>query len=368
MSRYKRTTLRRIAAGLGCASILALVWIAFGCGNDNAKTNERFAVRSDGGNRSGSPSARPTDPGSDTATQPAELEGPSAPASEMATEVSYEAAETAYNEQRYAEAVELFTRYSDRESENPWGFYMLGLSAWKAGENERAETAFVKALELDPRHVKSFVNLSRVLLDTGRPRDAMEKIDAALAIDPQSNAAYRLKGRASALLGQTDEAIAAYRRAIQIDERDAWSMNNLSLIYIEGGRFDEALPPLARAVELVCDEPIFFNNLGMALEGTGRYRAAEDAYNSAVALDDTYSKAAANLTRIDGVVEEPGVEPVTLETLAQRFIEEVATWKEAVAVGGTPDPTGAPVDATTAGQTDSVVVRGAGSPGTPPEK
>jgi len=368
MSRYKKTTLRKIAAGLGCAAIFALVWIAFGCGNDNAKTNERFAVRTDGVNRSGSPSARPTDPVSNTATHPAEVEGPPVSPSEPATEVSYDEAETAYNEKRYEEAVELFTRYSGRESDNPWGFYMLGLSAWKAGDSELAETAFGNALELDPRHVKSYINLSRVLLDTGRPQDAMEKIGAALAIDPRSNAAYRLKGRASGLLGQTDEAIAAYRMAIQIDDRDGWSMNNLALIYIERGRFDEALPPLARAVELGCNEPIFFNNLGMALEGTGRYRAAEDAYNSAVALDQSYSKAAANLARIDAVVEEPGVAPLTLETLSRRFIEDVARWKVAVAEGGAPDPAGSPVDAKTAAQADSVVVRGAGSPGTAPDE
>jgi TolA-binding protein len=52
-------------------------------------------------------------------------------------EVTYEMAESAFLEGRYEEAERLFTGYTDRRPENPWGYYMLGLSAWKAGELER---------------------------------------------------------------------------------------------------------------------------------------------------------------------------------------------------------------------------------------
>jgi Flp pilus assembly protein TadD len=355
MSRFKRSALRKLAAGVGCLAVLALVWIAFGCGRSDTKKNEHLAIRADGARGSGVQIA-----------QPAELEGPPLERPQTAREVSYEEAEAAYNDKRYEDAVELFSCYADQKGENPWGFYMLGLSAWKAGENERAEAAFARAIELDPRHVKSFINLSRVLLETGRPDEAMEKIDSALAIDPRSNTAYRLKGRASALLGDKDDAIAAYRKAIEIDDKDAWSMNNLALIYIQAGRFGDALPPLARAAEIETGEPIFFNNLGMSLEGTGRFRAAEDAYRSAVALDGSYGKAETNLARIDGVAEDPGVEPVTLEALALSFVEEIASWREALAAIEASDSVGARLDAESTAETDSVVVRGDGSPGTAP--
>lgn len=355
MSRFKRSALRKLAAGVGCLAILALVWIAFGCGRSDTKQDEHLAIRADGTRGSGA-----------QISQPAELEGPPLEEPQTAKEVSYEEAEAAYNAKRYEEAVGLFSCYTDQKGENPWGFYMLGLSAWKTGENERAEAAFARAIELDPRHVKSFINLSRVLLETGRPEEAMEKIDSALAIDPRSNTAYRLKGRASALLGEKDDAIAAYRKAIEIDDQDAWSMNNLALIHIEAGRFDDALPPLARAVEIESGEPVFFNNLGMALEGTGRFRAAEDAYRSAVALDSSHAKAETNLARIDGVAENPDVEPVTLEALALSFVDEIARWREAVAASEASDSVSTRLDAKSPAGTDSVVVRGDGSPETAP--
>jgi len=238
-------------------------------------------------------------------------------------EVTYEEAEAAYKEARYAEAVDLFTRYTERKASNPWGHYMLGLSAWKAGQLAPAEAAFRQALQLDALHAKSWINLSRVLLDDGRPEEALIALDEAFVIDPVSNVAFRLQGRAHHQLGQVEEAEASYREALQLDSQDAWAMNNLALLFIEQGRFEAALPVLALAVETRTDVPLFYNNLGMALERTGHFHAAYAAYEKAVALDDSYEKAADNLARVETVEEEVGLMPVDLTALAQRFFEEI---------------------------------------------
>ncbi len=246
---------------------------------------------------------------------------------ELPKVVAYEDAEVAYNNRQYQTAMQLFTIYTTNKDQNPWGFYMLGLSAWKAGDHEYAEESFEKALALAPGHVKSMLNLSRVLLDTGRPSEALVRIDEAIEIDPGLHVAYRLKGRALDQLGSKDEAIDAYREAISIDGKDAWSMNNMALIMIGEGRYEEALLPLARATQIDSNRAFFWNNLGMALERTGRYRSAEQAYSHAFEADDGHEKAYANLVRIQGVDEEPGVETIDLGEYAQRFIEKMEDWK-----------------------------------------
>jgi tetratricopeptide (TPR) repeat protein len=301
-------------------SVLVFSLLAAGCGTDEGYDEDQAALRV---RQERAPEPVATTP------PPAELEEPVVEAAEPPREVTYEEAEAAFNERRYKEAVELFALYTERKSENPWGFYMLGLSAWKTGENITAEEAFRRALELDPKHVKSYLNLGRVLIEMSRPAEALEKIAEALAIDPQSHVAYRLKGRAYRELAQAEEAIGAYRKAVGIDDRDAWSMNNMALIYIEQGRYEDALAPLARAVEITDDVAVFHNNLGMALECTGHYRAAEEAYKTALAIDESYEKAYANLERIESVDEDPGVEPVDLARLAQSFIDEIERWKVA---------------------------------------
>ena len=240
--------------------------------------------------------------------------------------VSYEDAESAYRAGNYTDAAELFAAYVEAKPDNPWGRYMLGLSALKAGDLARAETAFDEALTLDPTHLKSMLNSTRVLLERGNGDAALERVDAAVAIAPQSAEAFRLRGRALAQLGRNDEAVEAYQRAAALDETDVWAMNNLGLLHIYLGRYIEALPPLARATELRPRSPVFQNNLGQALERLGHVAQARKAYESALAADSTYGKASTALARVNGLTEAPGTVTVDLAALADEFRATVRQW------------------------------------------
>jgi len=251
--------------------------------------------------------------------------------------VSYEEAESAFRKCRYAEAADLFSGYTEGHSDNPWGHYMLGLSAWKVGDHARSLTAFDQALLLDPNHRKSLLNSARVLLETSRPREALDRIERALAIEPNSGEGLRLLGRARHELGQIPEAIDAYQRAIALDDKDAWAMNNLGLVYLQQGRSDAALPPLARAVELRSTAPTFQNNLGQALERSGHFTAARTAYEAALAADSGYVKAQAGLTRVTGR-EDSGT--VDLAALSVAFQAQIAEWCDSTEASDTTESVG----------------------------
>lgn len=238
--------------------------------------------------------------------------------------VSYEDAEAVYREGNYDEATRLFEIYVTSRPENPWGHYMLGLSAWKGGDLKRAEAAFNRALELDPKHVKSHLNSARVLIDLGRDYEALERVTAALALDSTSSDGLRILARIRSRLGDVEAAIAAYTRALVVDEQDVWAMNNLGVLYLEQARPESALPPLARAVQLRPTSPIFQNNLGMALEQGGHPIAAKRAYESAVRADSTYTKAIRNLERLSQFQQDPTAAPeVDLKGLAELFRQSI---------------------------------------------
>lgn len=248
-----------------------------------------------------------------------------------ATTVSYADADAAYTERKYDEAADLFAAYTRSSPENPWGHYMYGLSSWKAGDPEQAIASFDEALRLDPQHRKSLLNSARVLLETSRPREALERVERAMAIEPLSGEGLRLLGRARYELKQIPEAIDAYQQAIALDERDGWAMNNLGLIYIQQDQSDAALPILARAVELRSGSPVFQNNLGTALERTGYFTAAKQAYEAALTADSTYGKAAASLARVTPHVESDS-STVDLAGLATEFQAEVQRWRDTTVV------------------------------------
>jgi predicted Zn-dependent protease len=279
----------------------------------------------------------------------------------VTTAVSYEKAESAFGAGRYPEAAELFTAYNTTHPENPWGHYMLGMSAWKTGEHEKALNAFDQALQLDPSHRKSLFNSSRVLLESGRPKEALERIEKALAQEPMSNEGLRLLGRARYDLGDVDGAIQAYRRALSIDERDVWSMNNMGLIYIQQDRTSEALAPLARAVELRSNAPVFHNNLGTALERSGYPTAAAQAYEAAIAVDSTYEKASVGLARVTSGAQTSESTPVDLAALSSQFQANIETWRGAEVVDSSTVPVATVSDSSTAPVetvSDSILVSG----------
>ena len=286
-------------------STLALIAVAAGCGDSKQDKTTTSA-------------ATPT-------VTAAAVNTPAEPV--VTTPVSYEAAESVFGKGRYAEAAGLFADYTASHPENPWGHYMLGMSAWKAGDREKAVSAFDQALSLDSTHRKSLFNSGRVLLETGRAKEALVRIQKALDQEPTSNEGLRLLGRASSETGNVDSAIQAYHRALSVDERDVWSMNNLGLIYIQQERSSEAIPPLARAVELRSNSPVFQNNLATALERSGYPTAAAQAYEAALAADSTYAKASVGLARVTGGGQQPESTSVDLAALSQGFQDQIETWQ-----------------------------------------
>ena len=254
---------------------------------------------------------------------------PAEPVSVNTAPVSFETAEAAFRERRYGDAVRDFTAYTADRPGNAWGFYMLGLSSWKAGDFTTAEEALRQALSIDPTHVKSYLNLSRVLLDAGQPDSAIAMLDTVLKIDDSLGEAYRLIGRAHDAKGERDEAVTAYHEALVLDSTDVWAMNNLGHTLIVQGAYDEALRPLARAVELVPEVATFQNNLGIALEQTGHFTLAAEAYRAALAADSGFTKASVNLQRVETLKEDPNIPPVDLKSLAQEFVQQIGSWANA---------------------------------------
>ena len=233
--------------------------------------------------------------------------------------VTWNDGETAFQEKRYAHAAEIFERYAQDRPENPWGHFMLGLSRWKDGDFDGAETALRQTIALDSNHVKARINLARILIDLDRAEEALGPIRSALESEPDNIDAWRVLGRTAHTIGVREEAIYAYEEVLARNSDDAWTLNNLGLILIEQGSFAEAIGPLARAVALEEGVALFQNNLGMALENTGHLVQAAEAYGRAMELDESYGKAAINLARVEPLADGDVETPIDLAAVADAW-------------------------------------------------
>lgn len=298
------------------AATLTLAGAVLACDGGNTQQGQ--------GRATAAPVAQPVAvvPVSDVSTIDTTPAVPTVPA-----DVTYSDAEAVYQAGRFADASEMFAVYTASHPQNGWGHYMLGLSAWKAGDPERAIVAFERTVELDSANVKARTNLGRVLLEQGRANDALGHLEVARTLEPRSAAVLRVTGNALSEIGRPEESLAAYREALAIDPEDAWSMNNYALQLIRLGRFEDALAPLARAVELKPGSALFQNNLGVALERSGDLASAAASYEAALVADESHERARVSLDRVRQHLTGDEVATTDLGALAILFLSEVESWR-----------------------------------------
>ena len=109
-------------------------------------------------------------------------------------------------------------------------------------------------------------------------RDSETLWTHTLACTPQNPIAHNNLGLALAGRGQVDEAIAHYRKALEIKPDYAEAHNNLGNALAGRGQIDEAIAHYRKALEIKPDYAKAHYNLGMALAGRGQVDEAIDHY------------------------------------------------------------------------------------------
>ncbi|HSG48542.1 MAG TPA: tetratricopeptide repeat protein, partial [Longimicrobiales bacterium] len=111
-----------------------------------------------------------------------------------------------------------------------------------------------------------------------------------------------------------DEAIDAYRRALELDPSHSDAHLNMGRLLHEAGRIEEAEEHYRRAVSADPESARAFYNLGVALEDQSAAAAAMEAYQAARRLDPELAVAHFNLSRL---LEAEGRQPEALAHLAE---------------------------------------------------
>ena len=110
-------------------------------------------------------------------------------------------------------AIEADERYS-----RPWS--NLGRVQLAGGDVREAERSLRRAVREGPRNPVAHVNLATCLLRGGRAAEALEFYRCATELGRGLASAWRGTGQALLVLGETERAILALRRALELDPRD----------------------------------------------------------------------------------------------------------------------------------------------------
>jgi len=147
---------------------------------------------------------------------------------------------------------------------------------------DAAEQAYRWALAIDEAHPAAAVGLSELLLNENRPAEALAAIMPAGALPDADIHVLSAHALVLKALGRTDEAIAVYRRAVQVAPRSGVAEHNLAAAYGDAERFAEAEAAVRRAFAKGLDAPQTWLVLGRALQGQDRFDQAEHAYRQAI--------------------------------------------------------------------------------------
>jgi protein O-GlcNAc transferase len=195
---------------------------------------------------------------------------------------------------RLLEALDAYERAIKLRPGDLEAAYNRAVALQQHGRGSEAEIAYRDILRQSPNRFV-YVNLGALLLEQGRPHEALAAFDAALTLDAGYAEAQFNRGVVLAQQGRLAEAVEAYHNAVRLRPDYAEAATNAGIALQELGRWDEAAAAFEHAAKLRPGAPEPHNNLGIVLLARGQPSEAVTAFQQALTLKADYAEAFYNL-------------------------------------------------------------------------
>ncbi len=164
---------------------------------------------------------------------------------------------------------------------------------------EVAAQGLIRATVEHPRVASVHAALAGVLCGLGRTDEASDAVQQALALTPAPDAKlWALKASIDDDAGRLVDALQALDAALAISPDDAKLVHNRALVHHKLGFHGQSLQGYQRALELGADSPEVHYNLGNVLQHLGRLEDAAGAYRAAIARSGEHLLAHGDLLRL----------------------------------------------------------------------
>jgi tetratricopeptide (TPR) repeat protein len=155
-------------------------------------------------------------------------------------------------------AIEALRRAVSLDERLAHAHYLLGLCLRGGRPREEAERALLRAVELDPTLAAAREELVALYTASGRPRQAIEQLEALSALEPTRPERLVNVGLAYARLGRQDAAVLTLGRAAERHPDSAIVYTALGRVWLETAEGHDDRVALNKAVEAlasVADRP-----------------------------------------------------------------------------------------------------------------
>ena len=177
---------------------------------------------------------------------------------------------------KYRRAIELSPSYAT-------AYQWYALHCARLGLHEEAETHMARALDLDPLSRIGLTNAAVIAYLGGDFEVAMERIERALEVDPDSVEATVVRGGIHEAAGRTEQAVSDYRSSAARVQRMTIALAFLGHVLAKLGRRDEAQEILEKLESLRQTQYVSAMDSFLVALGLGRVDEALDWMEKGVA-------------------------------------------------------------------------------------
>ncbi|MFN2509815.1 MAG: protein kinase [Pyrinomonadaceae bacterium] len=145
----------------------------------------------------------------------------------------------------------------------------------EAGDHEKAEKVFHKALALDPKLLEARMHMAFIYLHRGDKRKALVEIERLREEYPNDVGVHFVRGVLARLDGDYDRALRSFDRMVRLNpaEQVVASYNKARILNYRG-QYEEALAELDKGAELEPDHPLIRTFRALVLYYRGEVSAA----------------------------------------------------------------------------------------------
>jgi tetratricopeptide (TPR) repeat protein len=176
--------------------------------------------------------------------------------------------------------------------------FMIGRALLVEGRLDAAAGQFRQVLEMRPSFFDGHLGLAEVLLEQQRHGEAVTQLLSYFAKGGAHPGVWTMLGAALAHDGRGDEAIRAFRRAIELDPRAPDPHRNLAAVLLDRRDIPAAVQHAERAVSLAPGDAAARDLLGIAFAAQGRPDLAAQQFREALRLDPTNATAREHLEQV----------------------------------------------------------------------
>ena len=209
------------------------------------------------------------------------------------------------------------------------GMGILGTCLRASNDIEESLLYLDKALSLDPTFAEALINRGLIRLTQNAKIEALADLEEAhklkphikqiwdlviglkmefeqfaeailllavmTEIDPDNEQIFSNLGLCHQFLGELEEAVAAYKKAISLKPDYAMVYNNMGNILKEQGKLDQAIEAYKKTISLKHDSAVAYSNMGNALKDQAKLEESVQAHKKAILLEPDYFDAHNNI-------------------------------------------------------------------------